>query len=325
MAVRKCSLAECHAPDSFCVKTATPEYQNCTHFLKTSADGIQHPKKRAKTTAIPWSGQAFYPEDIHLVSHRSSPTIIGLVGSAKAGKTTYLALLYTLLFNNRRVNNWSFAGSYTFKEWELQAKSLQIKDSGKISATNATPSTPDYYSLYHLALRNNNQLSDVLFADSSGEVFTKWSENVEDPAAENAQWIYENSNSFFFFVDCEAIVNKKGRAKKDILQLAEQISNNIAGRPIVIIWSKAEIIDDILPNIKTGIEQRLSILFPEAAVLKVSKFSVKASDDLFYQNNLKAVELVLNQILSPRKIKLEQPEEATEDYFLKYRGRYGTE
>ena len=118
---------------------------------------------------------------------------ITLLAMSGAGKTTYLAMLYSLLFNGKRIENWDFAGSYTLNGWELQAKTLQVQEDGTVRNPDATPSDKDFYSLYHLALRHDGFLHDILFADSSGEVFSKWADNVNDPAAENARWIYENA------------------------------------------------------------------------------------------------------------------------------------
>lgn len=30
-----------------------------------------------------------------------------------------------------------------------------------------------------------------------------WSQNRNDPNAENARWIYEHSNGFILFIDCD--------------------------------------------------------------------------------------------------------------------------
>lgn len=319
----KCSLDGCHAPDALCKKTATPNYQQCEHFtnLDTSSK-VKNNQNNSRT--IPWTGQALQPNQIELLSHRSAPKIIGLIGPQEAGKTSYLAMLYTLLYNGKRIANWDFAGSYTLREWELQAKSLQVKDNGKVAYPDTTPSTPDFYSLYHLALRNDGHLHDILYADSSGEVFYKWSMNIDDAGAENARWIYEHSNGFLFFVDCEAVIKERGKAKKNIMQLAEQVKAGLNGRPINIIWSKADLIEEIRPNIKESIINGLSDLFPGATSLEVSNYSKTDSDQLCHINNLRATEIMLNNFIVPQRIRIIPVGNETTDYFFLYKGSYGT-
>jgi energy-coupling factor transporter ATP-binding protein EcfA2 len=319
----KCSLEGCHAPIAFCSESATPNYQQCIHFNKQQEQNKED-RKSGNTKAIPWTGQALQPDQIHLLSHRSTPKIIGLVGSSGAGKTTYLAMLYTLLYNGKRINSWNFAGSYTLTDWELQAKSLQIKDNGKVSYPDTTPSTPDFHSLYHLALRKKRNLHDVLYADSSGEVFYKWSINVDDPSAENARWIYENAHGFLFFIDCEAIIEKKGVAKADILQLAEQVKAGLNLRPITLLWSKADLIDQIRPNIREAIEDGLKELFPNAISLQVSNSSKSDSDQLCHINNLKASELILESLNTPHSLTVMPTMDDGSDLFYQYRGSYGS-
>src|SRR5690606_6949375 len=102
-------------------------------------------------------------DNLDLLSHRGTPNIIGLVGSSGAGKTSYLAMLYSLLFNGKRIERWDFAGSLTLVGWELQAKTLQVQVDGTIRNPDATPSDKDFYSIYHLALRNDGFLQDILF------------------------------------------------------------------------------------------------------------------------------------------------------------------
>lgn len=324
MGRQKCSLEGCHAPVDLCLETASPNYPLCKHFI---AKDHEEPKKldRKSTSyqTIPWNGQALQPEQIHILSHRSNPKIIGLIGSSGAGKTTYLAMLYTLLYNGKRINSWDFAGSYTLTDWELQAKALQIKDNGKAQFPDVTPSAPDFYSLYHLALRSNAFLHDVLFADSSGEVFYKWSVNIDDPGAANARWIYKHAHGFLFFIDCEAIIEKKGVAKADILQLAEQVKTGLNDRPITLLWSKADLFDEIRPNIREAIENGLKELFPEAVSLKISNYSKSDSDQLCHVNNLAASELILNYLSAPRALKVEPRLSNSSDFFIQYRGSYG--
>lgn len=327
MAKRSCIKEGCYAPDDFCVELASPRHEQCEFFVKagTTEASATTIKSSAAATSIPWTGEWLQPEQLDLLAHRGTPKIIGLIGSSGAGKTTYLAMLYSLLFNGKLIENWDFAGSYTLNGWELQAKTLQVQENGTVRNPDATPSDKDFYSLYHLALRHDGFLHDILFADSSGEVFSKWADNVNDPAAENARWIYRNAHAFLFFVDCEAIIELRGRARRDIVQVAEQVKSGLRGRPVVIVWSKADLAENMLENIVKAIERSLSDIFPEAISLKISNYSKSDSDQLCHVNNISVAETVLNLLAKPQPLSIAAASIQTDDFFFLYRGSYGSE
>ncbi|PRY34920.1 hypothetical protein CLV58_1152 [Spirosoma oryzae] len=325
MAKRRCNKEGCYAPNDFCLVLAGPLHEQCQYFA--NAGIVEAPAKTAKklgaATAIPWTGEWLRPEQLDLLTHRGTPKIIGLVGSSGAGKTTYLAMLYSLLFNGKRIENWDFAGSYTLDGWELQAKTLQVQEDGTVRNPDATPSDKDFYSLYHFALRHDGFLHDILFADSSGEVFSKWADNVNDPAAENARWIYENAHAFLLFVDCEAIIRQRGRAGSDIIQLAEQVKSGLRSRPVVIIWSKADLAQQMRENIVEVIKRSLSENFPGAVSLEISNYSKSDSDQLCHINNVGVTKTVLDQLANPRPLHIAPAVIQTDDFFFLYRGSYG--
>ncbi|MEX1669456.1 hypothetical protein [uncultured Zhongshania sp.] len=326
MAKRVCVKEGCYAPDDFCLELAGPLHEQCQFFVE--AEAIDAPAKAAKKIAaarsIPWTGEWLRPEQLALLTHRGTPKIVGLVGSSGAGKTSYLAMLYSQLFNGKRIENWDFAGSYTLNGWELQAKTLQVQEDGTVRNPDATPSDTDFYSLYHLALRHDGFLHDILFADSSGEVFSKWADNVDDPAAENARWIYGNAHAFLFFVDCEAIIEQRGRARRDILQVAEQVKSRLRGRPVVIVWSKADLAENMRENIVEAIKRSLTEAFPGATSLEISNYSKSDSDQLCHINNIGVAKTVLNLIANPQPLRVNPKSIQTDDFFLLYRGSNGS-
>lgn len=325
MAKRRCSKEGCYAPDDFCIELAGPLHEQCQYFENTGATEVppKATKKSAAATSIPWTGEWLRPEQLDLLTHRGTPKIIGLIGSSGAGKTTYLAMLYSLLFNGKRIENWDFAGSYTLNGWELQAKTLQVQEDGTVRNPDATPSDKDFYSLYHFALRHDSFLHDILFADSSGEVFSKWADNVNDLACENARWIYDNAHAFLLFVDCEAIINQRGRAGRDIIQLAEQVKSGLRGRPVVIVWSKADLAEQMRENIAENIKRSLSENFPGAVSLEISNYSKSDSDQLCHINNVGITKTVLDQLTNPQPLHIAPAATQTDDFFFLYRGSYG--
>lgn len=325
MAKRRCSKEGCYAPDDFCLELASPLHEQCQFFenARAAEAPTKTAKKSAGATPIPWTGEWLRPEQLDLLTHRGTPKIIGLVGSSGAGKTTYLAMLYSLLFNGKRMENWNFAGSYTLNGWELQAKTLWVQENGTVRNPDATPSDKDFYSLYHLALRHDGFLNDILFADSSGEVFSKWADNVNDPAAENARWIYDNAHAFLLFVDCEAIIKQRGRAGRDIVQLAEQLKSGLRGRPVVIVWSKADLAEQMRENIVETIKRSLSENFSGAVSLEISNYSKSDSDQLCHINNVAVTKTVLDQLANPLPLHIAPAAIQSDDFFYLYRGSYG--
>ena len=265
---RKCSQRGCGAPETFCKELGNPNYQQCNHWEGASkAIELTNEKLKSKKNPIPWTGVAMEPNDIQQLSHRSTPQIVGIIGASNTGKTSYLGMLDPLLFNGKKFKEWGFAGSNTLIAWETQAKGLKVKPNGKVDYPEPTPRNRDYYSLYHLALKKGHLFTDVLFADSSGEVFTEWSKNTEDPNVENAKWIYQNSDAFILFISCEEIINGKGRARNSITQLMGQVAGGLHDRPVIIVWSKADKMNELeekYPQIKMAIESSIVQYFPNS-------------------------------------------------------------
>ncbi|WP_417361104.1 TRAFAC clade GTPase domain-containing protein [Galbibacter sp.] len=323
----RCSNKECTAPKGLCANHGTLEYDSCSNWKQTNNQSSTDNKKKtiSKSKTLSWSGLELHPENLVIVSHRGEPSIIGIIGAANAGKTSYLGMLYTLLYNGKRFKNWNFVGSYTLVGWEKLAMYLRLKSDGTVDFPEPTPSNPDFYSLLHLALRKENHFYDLIFADSSGEVFTQWSTNVNDSNVKNARWIYENSVAFIFFIDCEALIKKRGREKQRIAQLAAQVAANLNGRPITIVWSKSDLIDNIRENIKQAVEKSLKESFPDANIIEISNYSKKDPDKLCHENNLQVTEYLLDKLNTPKKFTLTPEIGDTEDYFFKYTGSYGNQ
>lgn len=323
---RRCNKQGCKAPDAFCKELASPNYEECSFWVNSTKDDTgSNTKSKTKKTLIPWSGFAMQPKDIEQLAHRSIPQIIGIIGASGAGKTSFLGMLYTLLFNGKKFKEWRFAGSNTLIAWETQAKCLKVKPNGKVDFAEPTPRNRDYYGLYHFALRNNRYLFDVLFADSSGEVFTDWSKNTEDPNVENARWIYQNANAFILFVSCEEIIELKGKARNTITQLMGQVAANLKDRPLILVWSKSDKMEELNSKysvIKKAIERSINQYFPNSETIAISNFSQSDPDNLCHVNNLAVVEKIINKLSKPSLLKIKPKIGDSIDLFFKYRGSY---
>lgn len=320
MASGKCDIAECAAPAS-CHKF-NDDYTKCEHWIKGNQE---KPKKQTQKKAngkmidLSWSGDPIQLENINKLG-RSNPIILGTVGRAKAAKTTFLAMLYTLLLNGKKLKHHKFAGTKTILGWDRLYSKLKIQKEN-VEFPDAT--LPEYFRLYHLALRNQEGvLKDLFITEASGEVFFNWSQNRNHPDAENARLIYEASHAFIFFIDCKDLAKRKGVAKGEVVDLAQMLNHNLNSRPLIIAWSKADEKKNIHPTILTSLEEELKNQFGEVLHLDISNFPVDDPDALVHENNLQAINWILEKTTNTTKFnKLEVTSPKTKDPFLNYRGK----
>ena len=316
----KCNLPECPAPEAAC-HLGKDDCTQCENFV---VEEVTKKIKRGKgaelqKSSLGWSGQAFTTDELALVSSRTSPILIGVVGKADAGKTTFLAMLYTLLLSGKKLNDYNFAGTKTILGWDGLYHRLKIKK-GNVAFPQPTPVTSNR--LYHLALRNEEQqLKDVLFADASGEVFSLWSVNRNDENADNARWIYSNSNAFMLFIDCEALLVDKNSAKKEVMLIARQLTNDLRGRPVIAVWSKSDKKSEVLPSIKDTLKTELETLFSNYKEIEISNFLEPGPDELVHTNNFTVVDWLLEKTMIPSSPDLTLDKIVSDDLFINYKSK----
>jgi GTPase SAR1 family protein len=252
------------------------------------------------------------------VSVRNSPILIGIVGASNAGKTTFLGMIYTLLLNGKKFKAYDFAGTNTITGWDELYSKLIIQ---KGTVAFPEPTHASVNRLYHIALRNKNgMLKDLLFSDASGEVFTLWAQNRNDESAENARWIYANCNAFILFIDCDALISKMNLAKKEIIDIAQQLSHNLLQRPIISVWSKSDKKRSVHPQIKNSLKEKLNNIFVDYHEIDISNFLDPGPDRLIHKNNLKVVDWLMKRIDNPPRNEITLAETKTNDIFLNYKG-----
>ncbi|MDP1880828.1 MAG: hypothetical protein Q8K60_07800 [Parachlamydiaceae bacterium] len=317
----KCKIAECAAPDVPC-HDGCEDYKTCSNFI---AEIIEKKAAKEKTSSeikqsnLNWTGQAFSIQELPLVSSRTSPVLIGIVGKAAAGKTSYLAMLYTLLLRGKSLKEFNFAGTKTILGWDELHHRLKLKQ-GSVPFPTPTPASSNR--LYHFALRNRGeQLKDVLFSDASGEVFSLWSIHREDEQAQNARWIYANSNGFMLFIDCQALVEGQSLAKREIMRIAKQLSHDLKDRPVIAVWSKSDKKNEILPTIIDSLKAELSALFTNYNEIDISNFLEPGPDELVHENNLSAVNWLLERIIIPSNADLTLDAITSDDLLINYRSK----
>ncbi|WP_317192255.1 TRAFAC clade GTPase domain-containing protein [Hymenobacter ruricola] len=244
------------------------------------------------------------------------------MGETDAGKSSFLGMLHTLLLHGHSLREHTFAGSLTLLGWEKLALALRFPK-GQATDQPPTPADPDYYRLLHWALRRpaDGRLLDVLFPDAAGEVFSQWAVDEQDSNAENVRWIYRHADAFFFFVDCEALAERRGAAVAPLADLASRLAQGLRGRPVLVVWSKADKLADVREAVKERMARQLMLVFGEVPHLYISK-ELDAQPDPKQLANLQAVDNLLARIAQRRPTVLElAPVGQRSDFFLRYRGQ----
>lgn len=315
----KCTIVDCVAPLS-CHEHGG-NYLQCEHWLANNPPANEKSSKSGRDSKpnLTWTGDSLKVSDINSVSSRSNPTIIGIVGKVDAGKTSFLGMLYTLLLNGRKLSCYDFVGSKTIIGWDELHFDLTIRK-GKVKFPD--PTAPGVNRLFHLALRNEDgQLKDILFSDASGETFWHWSQDRGDMSAANARWIHENSSGFILFIDCDALIKEMSSAKNEIIDIAQQLTHFLHGRPVIAVWSKSDKKGDVNEKIIQALRERLSSLFSNFKEIEISNLLGPRPDELVQKHNLQAIDWLLDKIMNRGASEPAINRIQTNDFFLNYRGR----
>ncbi|MEP0266711.1 hypothetical protein [Dokdonia sp.] len=268
---------------------------------------------------LSWSGSSMGMDDINVLTERTNSMLFGSIGEANSGKTTFLGLLYLLLNDGQFIKDWNFSNSYSILGWEYIANYLRYQSGNK---SEFPPHTSSFggrdVGLLHLGLLNNQSLFDLMFTDVPGEWFTNWSSDVSGTGTGNANWIHENSRGFFLFIDCEALVNEPGKYRLKTRALINRLLNDLKGRPVAIIWSKADLFSEIKDSIKRIISNEIGKI-PIKKEFQVSIHHGKGNS--YHKNILKSVAWLLEKIISKKESTVfEFSSSKSDDFFISYRG-----
>jgi len=265
----KCAYKYCYAPESPC-NLGEADFNSCPHW-KEAIENKSVSEAVEGSGLLPWSGNSFGTVDREIVTGRSKPRIIGVVGAHDAGKTTLLTVLYLLLTHGRKPEGRSFAGSYTLGGWENLATFLRWKEG---EAPRFPPHTASNSGrepgLLHVGFRNNDgEFEDVLFTDAPGEWFDDWAANKSAARSDGPRWISRFADSFMLFVDSEKLAGaERGQVRARLITLAERLANEAGDRPIAVVWAKSDI--EVPHPIVTALENKFRMLFRTYKEFKVS-------------------------------------------------------
>lgn len=313
----KCSNPDCVAPIS--CHEGKEKHTECEFWIKSSTvqSKAKSTPKKEKKSDLPWTGDALTTEELSKITYRNTPIIIGVIGKADAGKTTYLAMLFTLLLRGVKLKEFDFCGTRTINTWDELYQKLRIQQEG-VTFPDPTPS--QYMRLLHLAMRNQlKKLKDILITDASGEVFSIWSKNRNDTNAGNARWVYEHSNAFILFIDCEDLINRKAQSKTDIVDLAQMLKHDLRNRPVIAVWSKSDKKEEVHPVIREKLQGELNELFENYREIDVSNFSSDDPDELVHKNNIAVLDWLLANVLIVNKSEIPIENSTSNDIFLNYK------
>lgn len=316
----RCTHPGCPDPDGIgCNVEGHPNLHDCPNYILDIQTDETFSTPEDDFYRIPWTGNSLGLIDLNFLAASSKPILIGITGVASAGKTTFLASLYCLLRNGKRIGNYRFAGSLTLIGWEDIAWNLSWKENGNIQfPPHTTSNSGRVPGLLHIALRNNQGVKiDLIFTDAPGEWFNQWRININAENAKGAKWIHENSDAFLLFADCEMLNGtKRGIAKAQINSVADRLFENIADRPIGLIWSKSDV------EIKTETKQQIQSHFNQTPLIHFSEFqtSVKEGESGIYHKNIcDSILWLIESLNSNKNILPEMVSQKPDDMFLSKR------
>lgn len=280
-------------------------------------------EKRSEEGGLAWSGNTLGLQELDMITLHNQPLIIGVIGSANAGKTSFLTSIYLMLCQGSQFDELQFAGSYTLSAWENLASPVRwhpgVPPQFPLRTSIGANRSPG---LLHLKFRRkNNQFLDILFTDAPGEWFRSWLEDKNDPNAQGAEWIAKYADVFLMFADCEALSGiQMGKERNMVKQLTARLGDAAQERPIGVVWSKS----DILIEARLRITLQKSFLqylkcYKEFDIFALPKIrdKIQPGTGVFESLNW-LIETRLNQTLAPISV---APIDQTNP-FLAYRNRY---
>jgi len=317
-----CKKENCYPDETGCNLMGCEVLTDCENY----EGGVKSVPKDGATDGdedffirAPWTGNSLGLQDLEFLASQSKVTLVGIAGVANAGKTTFLATLYCLLRSGKKIGRYRFAGSLTLYGWENIAWYLSWKRNNDIQFPPHTTSNAGRVpGLLHLCLRDDfGDEKDVVFTDAPGEWFDHWSFNQHDPNAQGAVWIHDNADAFLLFADCEMLAGTElGKARKQIRMVADRIKDDLAGRPLGIIWAKSDIMVD------EDVKKQLTTYVNNSGIKNFQQFDTSvrdAGDGSMHNNICAAIGWILERINLEQLILPTVAVAKAEDMFLSRR------
>lgn len=315
----KCNNSECGLNDGITCEEGHLHLKNCEFVSIDSAD-TENPSNDniEQLYKVFWSGSHLGFKDLQKLSDIRKPLIIGIVGSAEAGKSTILLSLYLQLLDGKKLTIGNFCGSYTLNSWETLAKNSRF--SSPLLIPNFPPRTPRGDArtpgFLHLSFQSENDLiQDLIFIDSPGEWFNQW---ATDPnLAEGADWVIKNSDILIVTADSEKLSNKdskvRGSSRHDLSSILDRLKDYKEAKHIALLWTKVEDNNEVKPNMREQIERGINSI--KSVSTSIQNCSITKPDEMF--NTLDT----LIRCIENEKINISDPV-LTGNAFEAFRGKY---
>lgn len=267
----ECLRETCFWPDATC-DLGHLDHSTCPG-PKTGPEAKQEDQPSLHAVAMPWSGSVLGLADLGFVAGRNKPTVLAIMGPQNAGKTTLLGAWYLLLGRGLTPDDeLRFSGSCSLAGWEVVATPLRW------GPGSIPPAFPPHTSsrntrmpgLLHLAFKRDvDQRRDYVMADAPGEWFQNWAVNRDASGAEGARWAAEHADAFLLVADREALAgHEKGVARTDIQLLTRRLADELQGRPVALVWTKADI--QIPEDTERAVRRTVFRAIPHAVEFAVS-------------------------------------------------------
>lgn len=299
------------------------EVESCKNYCGNSgSNDVENPvsPESNENKKLPWSGSALGELDLGWVSQIRMPITIGLLGYHNTGKTTFLATLYMLIRAGKKIGQWSFAGSYTLMGWERIAQFMQHHPHKIISFPPHTSANVSRVpGLLHLLLKNENgKYIDLIFPDAPGEWFQNWAKSADDSSSVGARWIDNNADCYILVADCSAFKESIGKARRGLTGMADRVRNTLSGRPISLVWTKAD--EDLDKGIKEKITDKVRKVLPDIQPFDVAVVNLKKNDK-FILNIIEIINWSINSHFQGERLENwpSIPVQKSEDYFFAIR------
>lgn len=260
------------------------DYKKCGNYLgrqdKTETVHESSAETASEDVALPWSSSSLGSTDLEYISALQHPYIIGVIGQAKSGKTTFLATLYMLLRSGKTIEGYTFAGSYTLLGWEKIAQFLTFNTHKKISfPPHTSANMARVPGLLHLLLKDEDGIyKDIILTDAPGEWFTEWAKSADGHAAIGAKWIDDAADAFIIVADCSAFKANAGKERHALLQIVERMKNTHNQRPIALAWTKSD--HDLSQEIKERIGSKVAGQLPNVKPYKLAVINRKSDKEI---------------------------------------------
>ena len=257
-----CYMGEINLDDCDCWKGKTQEKKSTSINIKDVS------------SRLPWSSAALGSSDIAHLNHQGNTTLVGVLGAANSGKTTFLMANYLRLLAGEKLSCGDVCSSFTLGAWESIASFARLGNNSS-QRSSFPPHTPRGEGrnpgILHLGVRLEDKcVKNLLVTDAPGEWFSKWAINADAKDAEGAKWTVEHSDAFLIFADCEKLCGEqRGTARREVREIIERLATSVRQRPVILVWAKSDY--EPPDEIKIAITDALTRHLPSAKTFSVTK------------------------------------------------------